>query len=360
MVWVRREIISAGILFLILIPVVFVISGCRESGYGIEFETLETGTNTSIRAMHVVNENIIWASGTEGRYLISTDAGLSWVSDTVPGASGDDFRSIYAWDGSEAILFGIQNPGTGYYTSDGGKSWDVVYRDTTPGIFFNSLMFADEDHGIALSDPVDSCSFVLLTENRGRTWKSIKGLPVLYEGEYNFAASNSCIDYHDDGRAWIITGGNAARVMVSEDNGDSWEVFNTGLVHGNASSGNFSVSFYDNKNGIVVGGTYDKPELNEDIAAWSSDGGRTWHLSEKMPREFRSCVIWLDNNSNKIAFAIGKTGCDYSIDNGVTWIPGNDEKGYYTARPVPGELTGYAAGSDGKIAKFRLKEIREE
>jgi|GEM_PF-1822325 len=106
-----------------------------------------------------------------------------------------------------------------------------------------------------------------------------------------------------------------------------------------------------------TGGTYDKPELNDKIAAFSSDGGFNWSLSEIMPREYRSCVIWLQDDKKTIAFSIGKTGCDYSLDKGRTWISGTDAEGYYTARAGRGTLSGFAAGDEGKLAKFVVERV---
>ncbi len=344
--------------FITLFLVAILATRCSDkASYEIEFTELETGCSISIRALHVVSEDVIWASGTGGTYLVSIDGGESWEVDTIPGASKDDFRSIHAWNDREAIVFGINRPGRAYYTADGGISWDIVYENNKEGIFFDSAVFADENTGLALSDPLDSTSFVIRTSDRGRSWNKLNNMPVLKQGEYNFAASNSCIDYHAGGNIWIITGGSEARVFISDDHGMNWTARETGIVHGNPSSGNFSVSFYDKRNGIVVGGTYDKPELNDKIAAWSSDGGDNWHLSEIMPREYRSCIIWMQNGRSRIAFAIGKTGCDYSLDKGRTWIPGSNVKDYYTARAVQGTLTGFAAGAEGKIARIKVERV---
>ncbi|MDT8401232.1 MAG: hypothetical protein RQ743_06025 [Bacteroidales bacterium] len=332
-------------------------ASCTDKDWRIEFTELDTGTTASIRAIYVVSQDVVWASGTGGAFLLTLDGGETWKADTVPGASMDDFRSMHAWNEKEAILFGISHPGRAYYTDDGGESWEIVYENNTEGIFFDSAVFADESKGLALSDPLDSTFFVIRTTDRGRTWHEIKNMSVLAEGEYNFAASNTCIDYHPGGDIWIITGGTEARVFISNDHGKEWTAVETGLVHGNPSSGNFSVSFFDDRNGIVVGGTYDRPELNDKIAAFSSDGGYSWNLSEVMPREYRSCVIWLHDGKQTIAFSIGKTGCDYSLDRGRTWISGTDVKDYYTARALKGTMSGFAAGADGKLAKFTVGRV---
>lgn len=227
----------------------FITLSCSEESYRVVFTELETGTTAAIRALHVVSEDIIWASGSGGIFMLTTDGGEVWKTDTIPGSSGDDFRSLHAWNEKEAIVFGTSRPGRAFFTGDGGESWELVYENNTPGIFFNSAFFADDSTGLALSDPIDSCSFVISTTDRGRSWQQV----------------------------------------------------------------------------------------------------------ENMPRGYRSCIIWLQDEKRKIAFAIGKTGCDYSPDMGRTWLPGTDIKDYYTARAVEGTFTGFAAGAGGKIARFVLE-----
>lgn len=344
----------AFLVYLIFACVLFFAEGCREISYKIEFTELETGTDASLRALHVVSNDIIWASGTGGTFLTSSDGGATWKTDTVAGASGDDLRSIHAWNDREAILFGISNAGRVYFTDDGGDSWKIVYENNSEGIFFDSAIFADELNGMALSDPLDSCSFVIRTSDKGKKWTRILNLPVLKKGEYNFAASNSCIDYHPCGNAWIVTGGADARVFATQNHGESWYAYDTGIISGSSTSGIFSVAFLNDKDGIIIGGTYDKPELNKRVAAYSSDGGVNWTLSGIMPGGFRSSVIWLNNDDESIAFALGKTGCDYSLDKGETWVTGPIIEGYYTARPVPGTLNGFAAGANGRVARFKM------
>ncbi|NQU53310.1 MAG: oxidoreductase, partial [Bacteroidetes bacterium] len=91
------------------------------------------------------------------------------------------------------------------------------------------------------------------------------------------------------------------------------------------------------------------------IASFTIDGGKSWQTCETMPKEYRSCVQYVTNGNKKLFFAIGKTGCDYSVDGGKNWKFMNN-KGYYTFRVVPGKLQGFVSGGDGKIARVVLKQ----
>ena len=315
------------------------------------FASLETGTDASIRGLYVVDENVIWASGSGGTVLTSQDGGGSWKVHLVPGAEKNDFRSIHACDEKRSFVFGIAGPDFGYLTENGGESWEVVYRDTTNGLFFNSLKFADAKIGLAVSDPIDDKFFMIRTTDGGKNWERIVDLPDMEEGEANFAASNTCIEFLQGGNAWMASGGMVARVFLSDDFGETWDVAKTPMIRGLSSSGIFSVSFANAKEGIIVGGIYDQPELNTNIAAYTLDGGKSWLPAKTMPQEYRSCVQQL--NKGKMAFAIGKTGCDISYDGGANWQFLN-ATGFYTFRAVPGKMVGYAAGSNGQIVRVKF------
>ncbi len=339
--------------FLILL-VLFACS--TKNSVEVEFTELKTNTEASLRGLHVVNENIIWASGSGGTVLRSVDGGKVWEVETISGAEENDFRSIYAWNENEALVFGVAGPGFGYKTTDGGKNWTVVFEDSTKGLFFNSLKFADAKNGLAVSDPVDGKFFVIRTENAGEDWTLVENIPHSMEGEANFAASNTCIEFLPSGKAWMASGGMAARVFYSEDWGKSWDVVKTPMIRGLSSSGIFSISFKNGKEGVIVGGIYDQPGLNSNIAAYSFDGGERWLPAVCMPKEYRSCVQHVSDGNSTFVFAIGKTGCDYSDDKGMNW-QFSGESGFYTFRPVQGKLLGYAAGANGKISKVKFQKL---
>lgn len=335
---------------------VFLLACNKQVPLKVTFTELDASTSASLRGLFVVNESVIWASGSEGTVLLSTDGGENWNAMKVPGAESNDFRSIHAWNENRAIVFGVLGPDFGYLTEDGGQNWQVIYRDSTAGLFFNSLKFADNKTGLAISDPVDGTFFVIKTTDGGVTWGRIDSLPPVEQDEANFAASNTCIEFLPSGSAWIASGGQAARVFYSNDVGENWKVAKTPMIRGTVSSGIFSVTFRNEREGIVVGGIYDQPEITTNIAAYTTDGGLNWQPAQTMPAGYRSCVQYITAGGESFAFAIGKTGCDYSFDGGQNWKHLSDE-GYYTFRAVPGKAIGFAAGSGGRIFRVDFQEM---
>ena len=58
-------------------------------------------TAASFRGLSVVNEKIVWASGTDGTVIRTIDYGKTWNVMTVPGAEKLDFRDIEAFDANK-------------------------------------------------------------------------------------------------------------------------------------------------------------------------------------------------------------------------------------------------------------------
>ena len=65
-------------------------------------EILTSGTKTSLRGLSVVNDNILWVSGSGGIVGKSSNGGKTWKWITVPGFEKTEFRDIEAFDANVA------------------------------------------------------------------------------------------------------------------------------------------------------------------------------------------------------------------------------------------------------------------
>lgn len=319
---------------------------CSEKRYRFECIEVNTPGNSSLRAICAVDENIVWTSGSQGEVLLTLDGGETWSKKTIPASEETEFRSLHAWDAHRALVFDVSPEGRAFKTTDGGITWEQVYSSPVEGVFFNSLKFADDHQGIAISDPIDELVFVLKTEDGGKTWNRVGNTPLSVEGEINFAASNSCIEYLPTGEIYIVTGGSMSRLLTSDDHGVSWKFVDTPVLTG-ASAGLFSVNFSGLLNGVAVGGDFNDPDRDGIRAVYTEDGGVHWQKAETEPAAYRSCVVSLNE---QLYFAIGKTGCDYSTDRGKNWTF-IDSMGYYAASVVEGKEMIYLAGSEGRVTK---------
>jgi photosystem II stability/assembly factor-like uncharacterized protein len=312
-----------------------------------------SGTTASLRGISVVSPTVVWASGTKGTYLRTTDGGATWRAATVPGAADMDFRAIRAIDERTVFLLSIGNGEKSrvYKTTDGGERWTVSYPNPDPKGFFDALAFWDSSHGIVLGDPVDGHFVIFTTSDGGDTWRRQK-TPGAVPNEGAFAASNTCLIVRGAREAWFGTGGpGGARVFHSTDGGQTWSVAKTPIRNDGASAGIFSLTFSDGRRGIGVGGDYDKTTETQGNIAVTSDGGKTWSVpGGTPPNGFRSAVEYLADR--KMWIATGTSGSDFSVDDGKTWK--QFDSGNYNAVSFASSQTGWAVGPKGAVAKFKV------
>lgn len=313
----------------------------------------QVNTKASLRGLCAVSAKVVWASGTRGTFLRTTDGGATWQVGTVPGAENLDFRDVEAFDADNAFLLSIGNGESSriYQTADGGRTWTLRFQNTNKDAFFDALAFWDRQHGLAVSDAVNGRFLLIATDDGGKTWQAARGdkLPPALPGEGAFAASGTCLITQGKQNAWLVTGVKTARVFRSTDRGRSWEVVTTPLRSENESSGIFSIAFRDAQNGVIVGGDYRQPKVAEQNAALTHDGGRTWTLTKRMPAGFRSGVGWVRARRGWALVAVGTAGSDVSLDEGATWQP-LDQSNYNSVSFAQG--VGWAVGPEGRVAKF--------
>ena len=326
-------------------------------------------TTASFRGLSVVSEKVIWASGTGGTVIRTIDGGKKWDVIQVPDAAKLDFRDIEAFDANTAYILSIGNGEASriYKTNDGGKTWNLQFKNTNEKAFFDAIACWDKNNCIAMSDPVDSKFVLIETKNGGAKWTPIdtSKMPATKEGEAAFAASGTCLITQGKNTAFLVSGGNDARVFRTKDRGKTWKVFDTPIIKGTAGSGIFSIAMRDEKWGLIVGGNYEKPtELTPYNYAVTENGGDQWQLQTKLPVTmygrntvtdtrlwgYRSSVAFVDKN---VVIAAGPSGSDISRDGGKTWR-GFGKEGF-NAVGAKGELAVWGVGPDGMV--FHLTNL---
>src|SRR5947208_14425646 len=71
---------------------------------------LTSGTNTSLRGLSVVNNKVVWVSGSHGTIGKTTDGGKNWKWTEVKGFEKREFRDIEAFDATNAIIWASDEP----------------------------------------------------------------------------------------------------------------------------------------------------------------------------------------------------------------------------------------------------------
>ena len=183
-----------------------------------EVTVLTSGTKTSLRGLSVVNDMVVWVSGSNGTVGRSTDGGKNWKWISVKGFEKRDFRDIEAFNSTTAVIMAVDAPAYILKTNDAGETWKVVFEDKTPGMFLDAMEFWNEQAGIVLGDPINSRFFIARTFDGGTTWKEIPDQykPVADSGEACFAASGTNIRALDRDEAIFISGGTKSRAFIRD------------------------------------------------------------------------------------------------------------------------------------------------
>lgn len=388
-------------LLLVALVLLSINARAQQASSPVKITLFNTGTKASFRAISVVNDRVIWASGTEGTVGRSLDAGKTWQWQHTGTCDSCDWRSLTALSQDEAFIMNAGSPARLLHTKDGGKTWEQQYYNAAPAAFFDCLRFSDAAHGFAVGDPLKDHFPILYTYDSGHVWNEYDytndNYPEAMEGEAIFAASNSNISPdHDMPR--FITGGLQTRLFyavanrgpavksgnatkpakskhrtlpasagsnattqapASDANGPApkqsylhWSVTPLPILHGKASTGAFAIDFLNKKQGVIVGGDYANDTISTQNIALTTDGGLNWKPATTGPFGFKSGVVFI---STKWLAATGTSGTDYSSDGGQNWHNISRE-GFNTIQKMPSSLRAIVAGAHGKIGMLEISD----
>ncbi|MCU7550613.1 oxidoreductase [Chitinophagaceae bacterium LB-8] len=313
-------------------------------------EIITQGTKTSLRGLSVVNDRVIWVSGSNGTVGKSTDGGKTWKWVAVNGFEKRDFRDIHAFDATTAVVIAIDAPAFILRTVDGGQTWKTVYQNNTKGMFLDALEFWNEQAGIAIGDPIDGKIFIARTFDGGDSWMEIPDQykPRADSGESFFAASGTNIAVLDKDEAVFVSGGIRSRIFIRD------QVMDLPVIQGKQTTGANSVAVMDankrkgGKTLMVVGGDFNDPASDSLNCFFSKDRGRSWMAPKEPPHGYRSCVIYL---SETRLISCGLTGVDYSYDGGNHWQLISKE-GFHACGNARNGASIFLVGGGGKVGKI--------
>jgi len=310
-----------------------------------KIEILTSGTKTSLRGLCVVNDDVIWVSGSSGTVGKSIDGGKTWEWITVKGYEKRDFRDIEAFDKKTAIILAVDTPAHILKTVDGGKNWKLVYTNRTAGMFLDAMDFFDKNHGIIIGDPINGNTFIAATTNKGESWIPFANVsrPNCDSGEAYFAASGTNIKYFKDKTYRAVSGGTRSNVQ------DGFNTIRLPIMQGKETTGANSIAAWDKNFYVVVGGDFANDKKGIDNCVFTTDGGKTFKNPRVYPNGYRSCVEFI---TKKELIACGTSGVDISLDSGNSWTLISNE-GFHVCQKAKSGKAVFLAGGNGKIGILR-------
>ncbi len=237
---------------------------CIYQSHAQRIKVLTSSEKISLRGLSVVNDNIIWASGNNGKVARSIDGGKKFEWLTIKNYETRDFRDIEAFDANTAVIMAVDSPAVILKTKDGGKSWTEVFRDGRSGMFLDAMDFTGDGNGMVVGDPINNKLFIATTTNAGDKWLPLKDEDNQYDvaaGEAFFASSGTNIKLMGNKYKpfiYFVTGGTDSRLFV---NGSPAGL---DIIHGAGSQGANAVDVDPTmKKIVIVGGDYTNDTLTK-------------------------------------------------------------------------------------------------
>jgi photosystem II stability/assembly factor-like uncharacterized protein len=316
----------------------------------------QSGTSALLIGIHVVSDQVVWAAGARGTVTRSTDGGATWTAGKVSGADSLQFRDVHALDARTAWVLSIGNGPQSriYHTRDAGATWQAQFVNADSTAFYDCMDFWDARRGVVIGDATGNAMAVLLTGDGGATWRRVdpRTLPEAQPSEGSFAASGTCVETGEQGRAWIVMSTpTRARLLRTADYGRTWAL-ETLPITTHEGSGPQSVIFRDAMHGMVLGGGYaSKP--SDTLIAVTSDGGDTWTPRNAPPFKVGTWGgTWVPGAQRPTVVAVGPSGAAVSSDEGRTWTV-LDTLNYWTVGASSPKSV-WAAGTQGRVTRFPM------
>lgn len=314
-----------GIFTAILIMTVSIYPVYSQSGW----EQLDSGTTTTLRAVHFIDTETGFIAGEGGTILKTVDAGATWEDVSV---FTNDLYDIYFFSPDSGIAVGTE--GLIIRTTDGGNNWSVISGGVT--VDFLSVSFSGSTGIIGGHEQT-----VLTSDDAGANWEiyqtgfmgfGLRGAHMLDEN-YGYLSGQNAIFQpfifitDDGGESWSFSG------FYFEDNG----VLNEGMA--------FDVHFIDENTGMVAGQLWD----GRGGIVRTQNAGGSWTSAGIFSQGLHAIHF----PTYFTGFAAGASGSILVTDDGgASWNPQVSD----TSVPLydiffADSLNGYTVGGNGVILK---------
>jgi len=253
--------------------------------------------SSTLYVIDMIGDKTIIATGFYGAFLRSDDLGLTWKSSFISDKNAcPTVKDLYFLD--ENIGYSAQNNRVVAKTTDGGKTWTQIMKDTLDSKVINyGVQFIDENIGFVVGKFGSNVSAFYKTTDGGTTWSSLVADP-------NLPDELNALYFFDESNGVVV--GDETTLSITEDGGDTWSK----ITPHNLPSGSFDygrIEFLDNNFGLVAGDNLIK----------TTDGGKTWEYVEVslLTKEIKGIAIVDEMNW----YLTGSKFLLKTVDGGATW-----------------------------------------
>ena len=321
------------LLICLIIPMCF-----HAQNFWTEVIPFSNDVNLSSLHMSIVDENIIWVSGTaflspgnsQERWSYSSDGGYTWNTGIIDLNNPDlVVSSISALSANKAYVsvFSKNSGSFGgvWITEDSGTTWTnqpTASFNSSSDSFANFIHFWDNNTGVVVGDPVSGFFEIYTTMNGGTDWNPVQQLNIPLPIDANEYALTDKYETQGNSIRFATTFG---RIFTSDDFGVTWSVTQAPIPDfggGINGDGRGTFSFKNTNEGLLVTNTFNYFR--------TINGGLNWTI-ENTTEALRNYQIYFVPETNNTYFSIGGNlsvpsdyGSSYSLNGGLDWINLND------------------------------------
>lgn len=235
--------------------------------------------------------------------------------------------------------FAVGQSSTIHVSYDNGVSWfPLALPQDMQGVDFNGTYFINQSNGFVVGgkNAPDSMFSIVRTLDGGYNWEVIKlenGNPL---NDVYFPSDSVGFCVGDNGTIYKTT-----------SQGNDWTKL---LLPSAISTIDFtSLYFFDNNNGMIVGGKKDQDSLQTIIR--TSDGGLSWQI---LKNEVGAKLLSIDFLDDNFGYVVGYHGVAYqTLDGGTNWLLVNlpNQSSSWTLNDVDllSSGNGLISGNDGLL-----------
>ncbi len=261
------------------------------SNAGVSWTSQTSGTTNSLSSINFVNADNGHAVGDVGTILRTTDGGKTWTKKTL---STENYLAVYFSTPTTGTIVGTD--GILVRTTDGGSNWVAPSTDTYLTQTIRSVHFVDANVGLAVGDN----GLIIKTTDSGASWRLIHAVTT---------NTLNAVRFVDAATAWAV--GASGTNLKTTDAGETWT-----LQSVFASSTDLrSIYFIDNSTGWICG--------SSGLMFTTQDGGGSWSIPVN-----GSGVNW---NLNNIIFVNSFEG--WSVGAGGMILRTENSGGNWFAQP---------------------------
>jgi len=282
--------------------------------------------STGLSKIHIVDNNVTWATGYNGinpnlnvqLFSTTSDAGATWITGAIDvGNSALGISNITGVSATTAYVAvyprNAGQQGGVWQTTDTGATWtrQTGAAFNSPTSFANVIHFFNPNDGIVIGDPANGFWEIYSTTSSGASYTRVPtaNIPAPLTNETGYIAQYTFLGDN----IWFTT--SAGRVFYSNDKGINWSVFQSPLNDFGGTNLSGDITFSTPNKGLI--------QDNSGNLFITQDAGTTWNPITISGTGFPygGAIAYIPGSTRVVSTGgdSALAGTSFSTNDGTSW-----------------------------------------